>query len=104
MGERMSIGRDEVLHAARLAEIAVEEGELEQLVSQMARIVSYVEQLDEVHDDAGARPYIGGPAEVRLRDDVVRPAALAHPVSEMAPEFAGGFFLVPRRGTMEDEA
>ena len=99
----MSIGRDEVLHAARLAEIAVDEGELESLVAQMARIVSYVEQLDEVPDDDVARPYAGGPAEVRLREDVVRPAALAHPVSEMAPEFGGGFFLVPRRGTMEDE-
>ena len=100
----MSIGRDEVLHAARLAEIAVDEGELESLVAQMARIVSYVEQLDEVPDDDVARPYASGPAEVRLREDVVRPAALAHPVSEMAPEFDSGFFLVPRRGTMEHEA
>ena len=99
----MSIGRDEVLHAAKLAEIAVDETELGQLVAQMARIVSYVEQLDEVHDDAGARPYVGGPAEVRLRDDVVRPAPLAHPVDAMAPEFASGLFLVPRRGTMEDD-
>ena len=99
----MSIGRDEVLHAARLAEIGVDEGELEQLVAQMARIVGYVEQLDQVHDDADAHRYIGGPAEVRLRDDVVRPTALAHPLSEMAPEFAGGLFLVPRRGTMEEE-
>ena len=99
----MSIGRDQVLHAAKLAEIAVDETELEQLVAQMARIVSYVEQLDEVHDDGGARPYVGGPAEVRLRDDVVRRAALAHPVESMAPEFANGFFLVPRRGTMEDD-
>ena len=99
----MSIGRDEVLHAAKLAEIAVDESELELLVAQMARIVSYVEQLDEVSDDAGARPYVGGPAELRLREDIVRPAALAHPVADMAPEFAGGFFLVPRRGTAEDE-
>jgi aspartyl/glutamyl-tRNA(Asn/Gln) amidotransferase C subunit len=99
----MSIGRDEVLHAAKLAEIAVDESELELLVAQMARIVSYVEQLEEVSDDAGARPYVGGPAEVRLREDIVRPAVLAHPVAEMAPEFAGGFFLVPRRGTAEDE-
>jgi aspartyl-tRNA(Asn)/glutamyl-tRNA(Gln) amidotransferase subunit C len=99
----MSIGRREVLHAAKLAEIAVDETELELLVTQMARIVSYVEQLDEVSDDAGARPYIGGPAEVRLREDVVRPAALAHPIAAMAPEFASGFFLVPRRGTLEDE-
>ena len=99
----MSIGRDEVLHAAKLAEIAVDETELELLVTQMARIVSYVEQLDEVSDDAGTRPYIGGPAEVRLRDDVVRPAALLHPIADMAAEFASGFFLVPRRGTLEDE-
>lgn len=98
----MTIGRDEVLHAANLAEIAVDEAELELLVTQMARIVGYVEQLDEVSDDAGARPYIGGPPEVRLREDVVRPAALAHPIAEMAPEFASGLFLVPRRGTLED--
>ena len=99
----MSIGRDEVLHAAKLAEIAVDETELELLVTQLARIVSYVEQLDEVSDDAGARPYIGGPPSVRLREDVVRPAVLAHPIAEMAPEFASGFFLVPRRGTLEEE-
>lgn len=99
----MTIGRDEVLHAARLAEIAVGEAELDELVAQMGRIVAYVEQLDEVSDDAGAAPYAGGPAEVRLRDDVVRPAMLAHPVADMAPEFNRGFFLVPRRGTMDDD-
>lgn len=99
----MSIGRDEVLHAAKLAEIAVDEAELELLVAQMARIVRYVEQLEEVPADDGSRPYVGGPPEVRLREDVVRPAALAHSVADMAPEFAGGLFLVPRRGTMEDE-
>ena len=99
----MTIGRDQVLHAARLAEIAVADAELDELVAQMARIVAYVEQLDEVSDDEGAGPYVGGPAEVRLREDVVRPAALAHPVSGMAPEFTQGFFIVPRRGTMDDE-
>ena len=100
----MTIGRDQVLHAARLAEIAVADSELDELVAQMARIVAYVEQLDEVSDDDGAARYLGGPPELRLREDVVRPAALAHPVSEMAPEFAQGFFLVPRRGTMDEEA
>jgi aspartyl-tRNA(Asn)/glutamyl-tRNA(Gln) amidotransferase subunit C len=104
MGERMTIGRDQVLHAARLAEIAVADSELDELVAQMARIVAYVEQLDEVSDDETAMPYVGGPSEMRLREDVVRPEPLAHPVSGMAPEFAQGFFLVPRRGTMDDEA
>jgi hypothetical protein len=27
---------------------------------------------------------------------------LARPPAAMAPEFAGGFFLVPRHGAMED--
>ena len=46
MGERMSIGRDEVLHVAKLAELAVKEAELDRLVEQLNRIVDYVAQLD----------------------------------------------------------
>ncbi|HJP56999.1 MAG TPA: Asp-tRNA(Asn)/Glu-tRNA(Gln) amidotransferase subunit GatC [Gemmatimonadales bacterium] len=99
----MTIGRDEVLHAARLAEIAVNEAELETLVAQMGRIVAYVEQLGEVTDDADASGFVAGPGEVRLREDEVRPAALLHPVADMAPEFSQGLFLVPRRGVMEEE-
>ncbi len=38
----MSIGRDEVLHVAKLAELAVRENELRRLVEQMNRIVDYV--------------------------------------------------------------
>lgn len=98
----MSIGREEVLHAARLAEIAVDETELDQLVTQLGGIVDYVEQLREVPPDDTAPPYAGGPAELRLREDVICPVKLAHPISEMAPEFDHGLFLVPRRGTMEE--
>ena len=121
----MTIGRDQVLHAARLAEIAVADSELDELVAdrrlrvaEPRRLIGNLlpvvrrgirrssrdERRDGVSDDDGAAPYLGGPAEVRLREDVVRPAPLAHPVSGMAPEFAQGFFLVPRRGTMDDEA
>ena len=38
----MSIGWDEVLHVARLAELAVREAELRRLVDQLNRIVDYV--------------------------------------------------------------
>ena len=47
----MSIGRDDVLHVARLAELAVREGELDRLVDQLNRIVDYVAQLDQVPVD-----------------------------------------------------
>jgi aspartyl-tRNA(Asn)/glutamyl-tRNA(Gln) amidotransferase subunit C len=102
MGERMSIGRDEVLHVARLAELAVRENEVDRLVQQLNRIVDYVAQLDEVPADHQAAPFLPGPAQVPLRADTPGPVPLARPPSAMAPEFADGFFLVPRHGAMEE--
>jgi aspartyl-tRNA(Asn)/glutamyl-tRNA(Gln) amidotransferase subunit C len=103
MGQRMSIGRDEVLHVAKLAELAVREGELDRLVEQMNRIVDYVAQLDEVPADRIAESYLPGPAAVSLRPDIEGAVPLAHPPSALAPEFVDGFFLVPRHAAMEDQ-
>jgi aspartyl-tRNA(Asn)/glutamyl-tRNA(Gln) amidotransferase subunit C len=103
MGERMSIGLDEVLHVAKLAELAVKESEIRRLVEQMNRIVNYVAKLDEVPADRIAEPFLAGPQSVSLREDVEAPVRLAHLPSAMAPEFADGFFLVPRHGAMEDQ-
>jgi aspartyl-tRNA(Asn)/glutamyl-tRNA(Gln) amidotransferase subunit C len=99
----MSIGREQVLHVAKLAELAVRDDELDRLVEQLNRIVDYVAQLDRVPSDASAQPFIPGPGSVTLRAD--RPGAdpLARPPETLAPEFADGFFLVPRHGAMEDQ-
>jgi aspartyl-tRNA(Asn)/glutamyl-tRNA(Gln) amidotransferase subunit C len=98
----MSIGRDEVRHVARLAELAVREGELGRLVDQLNRIVDYVAQLDQVPADRMAAPFLPGPQSVDLREDVPGPVPLARPPAELAPEFTDGFFLVPRHGAMEE--
>ena len=98
----MTIRRDEVLHVAKLAELAVPESELERLVEQLNRIVDYVAQLDEVPADHMAEPFLPGPAELSLREDVEGAVPLARPPVELAPEFRDGFFLVPRHGAMED--
>jgi aspartyl-tRNA(Asn)/glutamyl-tRNA(Gln) amidotransferase subunit C len=98
----MSIGRDEVLHVARLAELAVREGELDRLVDQLNRIVDYVAQLDQVPADRMAAPFLPGPQSVGLREDVPGSVPLARPPAELAPEFTDGFFLVPRHGAMEE--
>jgi aspartyl-tRNA(Asn)/glutamyl-tRNA(Gln) amidotransferase subunit C len=103
MGERMSIGRDEILHVAKLAELAVHEADLDRLVEQMNRIVDYVAQLEEVPADPVAQPFLAGPASVALREDVEGTAPLARIPAALAPEFAEGFFLVPRHGAMEDQ-
>jgi len=98
----MTIGRDEVLHVARLAELAVRDEEVERLVQQMNRIVDYVAQLDEVPADEQVAPFLPGPAQAPLRADTPGPVPLARPPAAFAPEFADGFFLVPRHGAMEE--
>jgi aspartyl-tRNA(Asn)/glutamyl-tRNA(Gln) amidotransferase subunit C len=98
----MTIGRKEVLHVARLAELAVPDNELDRLVEQMNRIVDYVAQLEQVPADRRAEPFLPGPGSVALRDDVPGAARLARTPAEMAPEFREGFFLVPRHGAMEE--
>jgi aspartyl-tRNA(Asn)/glutamyl-tRNA(Gln) amidotransferase subunit C len=97
----MSIGREQVLHVAKLAEIGVDEADLPKLVEQLDRIVGYVEQLNQV-PEAPAEPFLAGPTAAPLRDDVVRPVPLERPPVDFAPEFRDGFFLVPRHGAMED--
>jgi aspartyl-tRNA(Asn)/glutamyl-tRNA(Gln) amidotransferase subunit C len=98
----MNIGRNEVLHVARLAELAVREEELDRLVSQLNRIVDYVAQLDQVPADRLVEPFLPGPAAAALREDVPDPVPLARPPAEFAPDFRDGFFLVPRHGAMEE--
>ncbi len=99
----MTIGLDEVLHVAKLAELAVREDELRRLVEQMNRIVDYVATLDQVPADSDVEPYIAGPESVALREDVEAFVPLARPPAAIAPEFLEGFFVVPRHGAMEDQ-
>jgi len=105
----MSVTAKDVEHVARLAELAVEPGELPELTAQMDRIVGFVAQLgaeraDEADQANGAvvERYVPGPEATPLREDVVRPADLAFPPAAIAPEFVEGFFVVPKLGPMEE--
>lgn len=97
----MSIGRKEVLHVAKLAELDVAEADLPKLVEQMQGIVKFVEQLNEVPASEQAPPFLAGPGQVTLREDDTPPVPLVRGPHEMAPEFIQGFFAVPKLGAME---
>ena len=101
----MSVTRKDVEHVAKLAELAVEPNELADLTAQLDRIMGFVATLNDVETDGGsAERFIPGPPETPLREDVVRPANLAIPPAQLAPEFVEGFFVVPRLGAMEEES
>lgn len=98
----MSIGKDEVIHVARLAELSVTEAELPKLVEQLSRIVDFVAELNQVPADTSAPPFQAGPSKTPLREDVVAPVPLERAPAEIAPAFVDGFFVVPKLGTMEE--
>lgn len=97
----MKITAAEVQHVARLAEMTVEEAELVALTGQLDSIVSFVARLEALPAGEGAAPFHPGPGQVPLRADVVNPVPLTRPLSEMAPQFRGGFLVVPRLGSQE---
>jgi aspartyl-tRNA(Asn)/glutamyl-tRNA(Gln) amidotransferase subunit C len=98
----MRITREDVLHIARLAELAVDDAEVERLARQLDDIVGYVAQLDALPSEPGTELFHPGPRELAWRADEVRPEPLAISPAELAPEFRNGFFVVPRLTGMED--
>jgi aspartyl-tRNA(Asn)/glutamyl-tRNA(Gln) amidotransferase subunit C len=99
----MTIGREEILRVARLAELDVPAQDVGALAAQIGRIVDYVAQLDNVPAGEDAEPFQAGPASVALREDLPGAVPLLRGLEAIAPEFRDGLFLVPRLGAMESE-
>ncbi len=99
----MTIGRDDILRVAKLAELDVPAQDVEALAAQIGRIVDYVAQLGDVPAGESAAPFQAGPSAVTMREDVPGSVPLVHDVATFAPEFRDGLFLVPRLGSMEGE-
>lgn len=97
----MSIGKEDVLHVARLAELQVADAEVAPLVRQLNGIVAFVAQLGEAEIPAATPEFAVGPARVTLREDVVAPEPLARSAERMAPDWQDGFYVVPRLAHQE---
>ena len=98
----MSVPPEEVERIAGLAALALDPAELPELTAQMDRIVGFVARLAEAGSLEEPRDAPDAPVDSPLREDVVLPADLARSPAELAPEFAEGFFVVPRPGAMEE--
>ncbi|MDP9413728.1 MAG: Asp-tRNA(Asn)/Glu-tRNA(Gln) amidotransferase subunit GatC [Pseudomonadota bacterium] len=92
----MSVDTATVRHIARLARIAVSDGEVEALVPELNNILGWVEQLQEV-DVSGIEPMTAVIANrQRLRADDVTDGAIRDQVLANAPVAEHGFFAVPK--------
>ncbi len=99
----MSVSRSDVERIARLAMLAVDDTTLAELTTQIGNILDYVAQLENVPPDDATSGHRAGPSHPALRKDVVDPIELTLPVSQLAPEFEDGFFIVPKVAGLGDD-
>jgi aspartyl-tRNA(Asn)/glutamyl-tRNA(Gln) amidotransferase subunit C len=91
----MAISREQVLHVARLARLALTEEEVERLGTQLNAILEAVSKVSEL-DLAGVEPTSHPLALVNVwADDEPRPSLPVVEALANAPERDGNFFRVP---------
>jgi aspartyl-tRNA(Asn)/glutamyl-tRNA(Gln) amidotransferase subunit C len=89
------IDRDQVLHVARLARLALSEDEIERMSRELTTILEHVERISEL-DLEGVEPTSHVVAlENVLRPDEPRPSWPRERVLAEAPDPAEGAFRVP---------
>jgi aspartyl-tRNA(Asn)/glutamyl-tRNA(Gln) amidotransferase subunit C len=96
----MPITEADIEKIAALAHIEITSAELKVFVPQIAEIVTYVEQLNEV-DTSNIEPALGGLTSEgersdSARDDVVEPSLGQKVALAEAPDAASGYFRVPK--------
>ena len=90
----------DVRKIAKLAHLEITDAEVELYTPQMADIVKYVEQLNEL-DTESIEPMLGGltdegEATVTEREDVIRPSLGQKAALDQAPAPVAGHFQVPK--------
>ena len=96
----MPISQSEIEKVAQLAHLELAEEELKILGSQIAEIVNYVEQLNEL-DTSNVEPALGGltpegEKTVSSRDDEIAGSLGQQTALAEAPDPASGHFRVPK--------
>ncbi len=92
----MALTREEVLHVAQLARLALEPAEVELFTRQLNDILAYVEKLQEL-DTTGVTPMAHVlPVFNAFREDEVKTGLPRQEALDNAPEREEGNFVVPR--------
>ncbi len=92
----MSIGAAEIKGIARLARIAIDDGDIARYAGQLSQILSYVEAMNAV-DTTGVEPLAHAiDAVATTRPDAVTETVDRAALQAGAPQVQEGYYLVPR--------
>ncbi|HVL96940.1 MAG TPA: Asp-tRNA(Asn)/Glu-tRNA(Gln) amidotransferase subunit GatC [Solirubrobacteraceae bacterium] len=93
------LSREQVLHVARLARLALDEDELERFRGELSGVVDWIDKIGELGDLADVEPTSHVVAvENALRADEPRPSLPKEVALAGAPEAGDGGFRVPSPG------
>ncbi len=92
----MAITREEVLHVARLARLAMSDDEADRLGGQLSAILDYVKQLDRLDTRDVVPTSHAIETGTPFRDDVVEPFKDREALLANAPDRLNDCFRVPR--------
>jgi aspartyl-tRNA(Asn)/glutamyl-tRNA(Gln) amidotransferase subunit C len=89
------IDRDQVLHVARLARLALTDEEVERMSSELSAVLDHIENMNKL-DLEGVEPtsHVVHVENV-VREDTPRPSWPRERILEQAPDAAEGGFRVP---------
>jgi aspartyl-tRNA(Asn)/glutamyl-tRNA(Gln) amidotransferase subunit C len=92
----MALTREDVLRAARLARIAIDDSEADAVLDQLRRIFDMIEEMRAV-DVSGVDPMAHAQdVTLRLREDVVTETDQHELFQSIAPRVERGLYLVPK--------
>ena len=92
----MKINKSEVEHVARLARLAISEGEKESFSEQLSQILKFMDQLGSVETEGVPQTATVIDQTNVFRDDVPQPCLSAEAATGNAPKTDGEFFVVPK--------
>ena len=80
---------------AQLAKLELSEEEVELFSRQLADILNFVNQMNEVNTE-GVEPFVLDYGQTPMREDIPQPSLPKEEIEKIAPEFENGYFVVPR--------
>lgn len=90
------IGDQDVEHVARLARLALTDGEKARMREQLGRILDYIDKLKQIDVDGVEPTSHAVPMLNVMRDDEVEPCLDREQMMANAPDRVGELFRVPR--------